>query len=117
MSDLISRQAAYDLIRSLTRWCVRSEGGKFNNVGLLYDDVMFGIDRLSSVTPKQRTCDDVLNKIRAEIIDKYMTATGEVNTVAKGCLQIIDKYRVDEPVDESVDDPVVKPVDESEEQA
>lgn len=60
---------------------------------------------------------EVLDKIRAEIIDKYMTATGEVNTVAKGCLQIIDKYRVDEPVDESVDDPVVKPVDESEERA
>ena len=35
----------------------------------------------------------ILDKVRAEIIDKYMTATGEVNTVAKGCLQIIDKYR------------------------
>ena len=40
--------------------------------------------------------DDLIEKldaIRAEISDKYMTATGEVNTVAKGCLQIIDKYR------------------------
>lgn len=36
---------------------------------------------------------EVLDKIRAEIIDKYMTATGEVNTVAKGCLQILDKYK------------------------
>ena len=35
-------------------------------------------------------CD--IDAIRAEIIDKYITATGEVNTVAKGCLQIIDKY-------------------------
>ena len=47
--DAISRQAVFDLMRSLTRWCVRSEDGKFNNVGLLYDDVMFGIDKLPSV--------------------------------------------------------------------
>ena len=38
---------------------------------------------------------DVLDKIRDEIIDKYMTATGDVNTVAKGCLQIIDKYKAE----------------------
>ena len=38
---------------------------------------------------------DVLDKISAEIADKYMTATGEVNTVAKGCLQIIDKYKAE----------------------
>ena len=49
--DLISRQAVLELVRSLTRWCVRSEDGKFNNVGLLYDDVMFGIDKLPSVNP------------------------------------------------------------------
>ena len=53
--DAISRQAVLDLMRGLTRWCVRSEDGKWNNVGLLYDDVMFGIDRLPSVTPQQRT--------------------------------------------------------------
>ena len=35
---------------------------------------------------------DYAKKNLIEIIDKYMTATGEVNTVAKGCLQIIDKY-------------------------
>lgn len=52
--DAISRQTVMDFIRGLTRWCVRSEDGKFNNVGLLYDDVMFGLDRLPSVTPKQR---------------------------------------------------------------
>ena len=51
--DLISRQAVFDLIRSLTRWCVRSENGKFNNVGLLYDDVMFGVDKLPSVNPQE----------------------------------------------------------------
>jgi len=51
--DLISRQAVFDLMRSLTRWCVRSENGKFNNVGLLYDDVMFGIDKLPPVTPQE----------------------------------------------------------------
>ena len=53
--DCISRQAVMNLMRGLTRWGVRSEDGKFNNVGLLYDDVMFGLDRLPSVTPKQRT--------------------------------------------------------------
>jgi hypothetical protein len=53
--DAISRQAVFDLVRSLTRWCVRSEDGKFNNVGLLYDDVMFGIDKLPSVTQKSGT--------------------------------------------------------------
>ena len=52
--DAISRQAVLDLMRGLTRWCVRSEDGKWNNVGLLYDDVMFGIDRLPSVTPQQK---------------------------------------------------------------
>ena len=46
--DLISRQAVKDLIRGLTKWGVRSQDGKFENVGLLYDDVMFGIDRLPS---------------------------------------------------------------------
>ena len=53
--DAISRQAVLDLMRGLTRWCVRSEDGKWKNVGLLYDDVMFGIDALPSVTPQQRT--------------------------------------------------------------
>ena len=51
--DLISRQAVLDLMRSLTRWCVRSEDGKLSNVGLLYDDVMFGIDKLPSVNPQE----------------------------------------------------------------
>ena len=53
--DAISRQAVLNLMRGLTRWCIRSEDGKWKNVGLLYDDVMFGIDKLSSVTPQQRT--------------------------------------------------------------
>jgi len=43
----------------------------------------------------------ILDKIRTEIIDKYMTATGEVNTVAKGCLQIIDKYKAESEPQES----------------
>ena len=46
--DLISRKAIKNLIRSLTKWSVRSQDRKFENVGLLYDDVMFGIDRLPS---------------------------------------------------------------------
>ena len=53
--DFISRQAVFSFIRSLTRWCVKSEDGKFHNIGLLYDDVMFGIDKLPSITPKEKT--------------------------------------------------------------
>lgn len=34
----------------------------------------------------------VLQEIRQEILDKYITATGEVGTVANGCLKIIDKH-------------------------
>ena len=33
-----------------------------------------------------------LQEIRQEILDKYITATGEINTVANGCLKIIDKH-------------------------
>lgn len=50
--DCISREETKNLIHRLTRWCVRSEDGKFNNVGLLYDDVMFGIHCLPRVQPK-----------------------------------------------------------------
>lgn len=50
--DAISREAAKDLMRSLPRWCVRSEDEEYTNVGLLYDHVMFGLDNLQSVTPK-----------------------------------------------------------------
>ncbi len=46
--DLISRKAVKDLIRGLTKWSVKSQDRKYENVGLLYDDVMFGIDRLPS---------------------------------------------------------------------
>lgn len=54
--DYVSRQAVHDFIKSLPKWCVQSEDGKFINVGLLYDDVMFGIDKLHApVTPKEKT--------------------------------------------------------------
>jgi hypothetical protein len=53
--DLISRQAVHELVRSLSRWCVRSEDGKLNNVGLLYDDVMFGVDKIPSVKLQEKT--------------------------------------------------------------
>lgn len=53
MGDLISRQAVLNLMRSLTRWCVRSQDGKFSNVGLLYDDVMFGLDKLQPVNQQK----------------------------------------------------------------
>lgn len=54
--DCISREAVKYFVRSLSRWYVRSEDGKFTNVGLLYDDVMFGIDRLPSVNPQKPIC-------------------------------------------------------------
>ncbi len=34
----------------------------------------------------------VVREIRQEILDRYITATGEIGTVAKGCLNIIDKH-------------------------
>ena len=52
--DCISKQAVCDFIRSLPKWCVKSEDGKFSNVGLLYDDVMFGIDKLPTAIPKRK---------------------------------------------------------------
>ena len=51
--DVVSREAVHDMVRKLKRWCVRSEDGKFNNVGLLYDDVQFGIDNLHPAHPKR----------------------------------------------------------------
>ena len=85
--DCISRKAALDLARSLTRWCVRTEDGKFNNVGMLYDDVMFGIAKLPSVTPQPKT--DVLNKIRAVAI-KWETDTWTDNLSYECMCEIAD---------------------------
>ena len=106
--DCISRQAVKDLMRSLTRWYVRSEDGRFNNVGLLYDDVMFGIDRLpsGSSSEKPRLIDPAyektLNKwIGAEVLDRIrneMHATAEKHEDGVYYLrdewvdEIIDKY-------------------------
>ena len=60
--DAISKKVALDAMRGLTRWCVRSEDGRFNNVGLLYDDVMFGIDKLPSVNPILKESPETFNK-------------------------------------------------------
>lgn len=51
--NCVSREAVHDMVRKLKRWCVRSEDGKFNNVGLLYDDVQFGIENLPPVQPER----------------------------------------------------------------
>jgi DNA mismatch repair ATPase MutS len=53
------------------------------------------LDEIEEVLRHHKEINEVLDQIRTEIIDKYMTAAGEVNTVAKGCLQIIDKYRAE----------------------
>lgn len=53
----IDREQLKTMIRGLTKWYVKrdnTEVGEPNTaVGLLYDDVMFGIDRLPSVTPQE----------------------------------------------------------------
>lgn len=71
--DLISRQAVKDLIRGLTKWSVKSQDRKFENAGLLYDDVMFGIDRLPSADKTAEWIDskDVI-EITQEIQHHYM---------------------------------------------
>lgn len=51
--DAISRAAAHELIRGLTRWNVVKEN--YKNIGLLYDDVQFGLDKLPSVQPGLKT--------------------------------------------------------------
>ena len=54
-----------------------------------YGDMIYAFDvnRLPSVNP---TTD--LSKIRAEIIDKYMTADGRMGSVSADIIKIIDKY-------------------------
>jgi hypothetical protein len=55
----VDREQLKTMIRGLTKWYVKrdnTEVGEPNTaVGLLYDDVMFGIDRLPSVTPQAST--------------------------------------------------------------
>jgi len=54
----VDKEQLKTMIRGLTKWYVKrdnTEVGEPNTaVGLLYDDVMFGIDRLPSVTPQPR---------------------------------------------------------------
>lgn len=111
--DAISRQAAIGAINRLSIHNFAYEEVKTG--WIVRDDAVDELRQLPPVTPKQRTCDDVLDKIRAEIEERKKNSGGEPNRelAFNVCLRIIDKYRVDEPVD----DPVVKPVDESEEQA
>ena len=93
--DAISRQAAIRAIEALQRPIMREESNYYQFKFSGMSEALEAVENLPSVTPQQRTGAEVLDKIRAEIIDKYMTATGEVNTVAKGCLQIIDKYKAE----------------------
>ena len=106
--DAVSRQEVFNLMRGLTRWCVRSEDGKFNNVGLLYDDVMFGIDGLPPVNPQpKKTVDklisvNMLDKIRAEIADlddADYDYEGYYKAVTDA-VKIIDKYKAESEVKE-----------------
>lgn len=53
----VDKEQLKTMIRGLTKWYVKrdnTEVGEPNTaVGLLYDDVMFGIDSLSSVSPQE----------------------------------------------------------------
>lgn len=53
----VDKEQLKTMIRGLTKWYVKigntAVGAPNTAVGLLYDDVMFGIDRLPSVTPKE----------------------------------------------------------------
>ena len=53
----VDKEQLKTMIRGLTKWYVKrdnTEIGEPNTaVGLLYDDVMFGIDRLSPATPQE----------------------------------------------------------------
>lgn len=118
----VDKEQLKTMIRGLTKWYVKrdnTEVGEPNTaVGLLYDDVMFGIDRLPSVTPqepkpmveidlysviKQKYIErEVLDKIRAEIkqyqSDYDVHGTEYDRTAWKAfnrCLQIIDKYKAE----------------------
>ena len=73
-TDAISRSAVIELLAS--RY-------SFDTVMSIYEEVL----ELPSVNP---TTD--LSKIRAEIIDKYMTADGRMGSVSADILKIIDKY-------------------------
>ena len=72
-TDCISRSAVLD------KWYSTSVRGRTE-----FDQIIM---MLPSVNP---TTD--LSKIRAEIIDKYMTADGRMGSVSADILKIIDKY-------------------------
>lgn len=47
MNDLIYRDDVIDMLRNLIRWNVKRD--KWENQGLLYDDVMFGVQNIPAV--------------------------------------------------------------------
>lgn len=54
--DCVERQAAKDAMRNLKKWYVVSETHK--NIGFLYDDVMFTLDKLPSVQTEIIRCEE-----------------------------------------------------------
>jgi len=64
----VDKEQLKTMIRGLTKWYVKrdnTEVGEPNTaVGLLYDDVMFGIDRLPSVTPQPRKGHWIAHEVR-----------------------------------------------------
>jgi len=84
--DYISRAELKKMIRNLTRWNVT--GHLTVNVGLLYDDVMFGIDSLPNVQLKSIESDeDCISRKDAEMcltaditgmtIEEYISMVGD----------------------------------------
>ena len=52
--DAVSREALKKMLIGLDKWHIKNK--QFVNVGLLYDDVFFGIEQLPSVTQKPGKC-------------------------------------------------------------
>lgn len=89
----VDKEQLKTMIRGLTKWYVKrdnTEVGEPNTaVGLLYDDVMFGIDRLPSVTPQEPILDQI-----SEIIEPLRhLPIGEMSDIEWDILRVIDKYK------------------------
>lgn len=92
--DCISRKAVNDFIRSLPKWYVKSEDGKFINYGLLYDDVMFGIDQLPLTTPKEKIGKWIVDWSAASRLNRDRSLTYEYRVHCDRC-----EYRWDYTTD------------------
>ena len=82
----VDREQLKTMIRGLTKWYVKrdnTEVGEPNTaVGLLYDDVMFGIDRLPSVTPQEPKTGHWINTANPRMSDNIVCSECGFNSIA-----------------------------------